>query len=233
MYIVTIFLITIFVPSVQLASPTIKLTFTRNEKYLLQHGQIDIQCEVLNPNERTEELQLWHVDFKTGKRTPISRALLTTPPEDSPEVFRKIRNKRYEFVRKNHIRIRSLQMDDSAKYECDCPDCEEPIIKQTRELYVMKLTDPKWIIDSAWPLHENTKTNIKCLIEDFYPYVSHKILRNHQDITNQGKSSLLNPNGFPQKFTWEGSITPTADWHNTTLHCNVIVGLFFYSFLKY
>ena len=231
MYTITIFLITILIPTVQLARPTIKLTFSREEKYLPHHQQIEIQCELLNPTERTESLQLWHVDLKNGKRTPISRTLLNSPAEDSPDIFRKIKNKRYEYVRKNHIRIRSLQMEDSAKYECDCPDCEEPITKQTRELHVMKLVEPRWEIESAWPLHENIKIPIKCLVDDFYPYVKSKILRGNQDITSEGKSSLTNSNAFPQKLIWEATIIPTADWHNTTLRCIVTEGSILFSFL--
>jgi hypothetical protein len=228
MYIITIFLITIFIPTVQLTRPTIKLTFSRDEKYMSHHQEIEIKCELLNPNARTDTLQLWYVDLKTSKRTPISRTLLTSPSEDTPKIFQKIRNKRYEFLRKNHIRIRSLQMEDSAKYECDCPDCEEPLAKQTRELNVMKLSEPKWIIEPSLPLHENTKATIKCQVDDFFPYVGNKILRNHQEITNDGKSSLSNVNGFPQQFVWEATITPTADWHNSTLLCNVIEGSSFF-----
>jgi hypothetical protein len=224
MYIITIVLITILIPCVQSARPTIKLTFTPDEKYMPRDQQVDIHCEILNPNERTDSPQLWHVDLKTAKRTLISRSLLTAPSEDSPNIFKQIKNKRYDFVRKNYMRIRRLQMEDSAKYECDCPDCEETITKQARDLYVVKLVEPQWVFDSNTPLHENTKTTIKCITKDFYPYVGHKILRNNQDITKEGKSSLSDTIAFPQNFTWEATITPTADWHNTTLRCIVNEG---------
>jgi len=225
MYIITIFILTILIPTVQLARPTIKLTFTPDAKYMSRHDQVEIQCEVLNPNDRTDSAQLWYIDFKTGKRTPISRSLITGSVDDSPDIFKNIRNRRYEYVRKNHIRIRSLVMEDSAKYECNCPDCEESITKQTRDLYVMKLVEPTWIIEPGWPLHENTKAIIKCQTDDFYPYIGHKILRNNQEITNEGKSSLSNRDAFPQKFIWEATITPTAEWHNTILRCIVTEGL--------
>jgi len=52
-------------------------------------------------------------------------------------------------------------MEDSAKYECNCPDCEESLAKQIRDLHVMKLVEPKWVIEPGWPLHENTKATIK------------------------------------------------------------------------
>jgi len=224
MFIITIFLITILIPTVQLARPTLKLTFTPDEKYMPHHQQIEIQCELFNPTQRTDSAQLWYVDLKTGKRTPISRTLLTSSTEDSPEVFKSNRNKRYEYIRKNHIRIRALQMEDSAKYECNCPDCEESIKREMRDLSVMRLVEPKWFIEGGWPLHENTKTTIKCQTEDFYPYVSHRIFRNQQEITNEGRSTLTNSNAFPQKFVWESTITPTADWHNSTLRCSVTEG---------
>jgi hypothetical protein len=64
---------------------------------------------------------------------------------------------------------------------------------------------------------------IRCTCEDFYPYVSHGIYRNHHDITNEGKSTLPGA-GFPQKFVWEHTVTPTSDWHNSTLRCTVKQG---------
>jgi hypothetical protein len=228
MYTITIILITIFIPTVQLARPSINLTITPDVKYMQSQEQVDIQCELLNPNQHTDVAQLWYFDLKTNKRTPISRTLLTSPTDDSPDVFKyNNRNRRYVYVQKNSIRIRSLQMEDSARYECNCPDCEDSIPKQTRELHVMKVNEPRWIIDSRWPLHENTKATIKCQIDDFYPYVGHKILRDQYDITNEGKSTLPNPNQFPQKFVWESSVTPKAEWHNSTLRCIVTQGLDF------
>ena len=220
--IATLCLLTVAV--VHAAKPTIKLTFTPNEKYIARDQQIEIRCELLNGNERSELPQLWYIDLKSGKRTPISRTLLSTPTDDVPHVFKNNKNRRYEYVQKNWIRIRRLQMEDSAKYECDCPDCEETISKSARDLQVMKLVEPKWVIEPGWPIHENTQTTIKCVTQDFYPYVNHKILRHNQEITNEGKSNLSNSEAFPQKLTWEKTFTPTADWHNTTLRCVVTQG---------
>ncbi|CAF1160503.1 unnamed protein product [Rotaria sordida] len=224
MYMITILIITILIPTVKLIRPTIKLTFIPDEKYMSIHQQIEIKCEILNPNERTDSAQLWYVDLITGKHTAISRHLLISPTSDSPDVFKNNKNKRYLYEGKNHIRIRSLQTEDSAKYECNCPDCEESLGSQSRNLDVMKLSTPIWSIEPGWPLHEDTKTIIRCQVENFYPYVGHKILRNHQEITNEGKSSLSNNNIYPQKFTWEATIKPTADWHNSTIYCNVLQG---------
>lgn len=231
MYISTIILITILIPIVQLARPTLKLTFDPDKKYIHPPEQVDIQCELLN--SPGDIAQLWYVDLKTGKRTPISRTLLSTPTGDSPDVIRSNRNERYMYLKKNHLRIRSTRMEDSARYECDCPDCADVITKQTRDLQVMKLTEPQWLIDSGWPLHENTKVSIRCQVDDFYPYIGHKILRDHHDITNEGKSATSNGVPFPQKFTWNATVTPTAEWHNSTLHCSVTEGLnFFYCFFS-
>ncbi len=232
MSIITIILIITLIPNVQLARTTIKLTFSPDIKYIRSQQSIEIRCELLNPNQPDDTAQLWYVDLKTGTSAPISRSLLISPTNDAPEIFKSNRNKRYEYLGKNHIRIRSLQTEDSAKYECNCPDCIESISKQTRELQVMKLTEPKWISDSGWPLHENTKSIIKCQIDDFYPYIGHKILRDHNEITNDGKSSLSNSNTFSHKFIWEATVTPTAEWHNSTLRCIVTEGLFVYFVLK-
>ena len=224
MSMITIILITIFIPNVQLARPTIKLTFTPDEKYMPYQQQIEIRCELLNPNQRTDSAQLWHVDLKGGTRTAVSRSLLTSPTDDAPDIFKSNRNRRYEYLQKNFIRIRGLQMEDSARYECNCPDCEESINKQSRDLLVMQIKEPEWKIESGWPLHENTRAVIKCITNDFYPYVGHRIFRDNQDITKDGKSSLSSHTGFPQKFTWETTITPTADWHNSTIRCSVTQG---------
>lgn len=220
----TILIFTILIPIVELTRPTIKLTFTPDEKYKSQGQNIEIKCEILNANERTDSPQLWHIDLKTGKHTSISRLLFTSPSIDAPEVFKKETNKRYEYLGKNHIRIQNLQKEDSAKYECNCPDCERLLPSQNRNLYVMTLSTPKWIIEPGLPLHENTKSTIKCHADDFFPYVKHRILHNHQDITNNGSSSLISNNTYPQRFYWESTIKPTAEWHGTTLYCNIQQG---------
>ncbi|CAF3532253.1 unnamed protein product [Rotaria sp. Silwood1] len=224
MYMITIILFTILIPTVQLVRPSIKLTFIPDEKYMPLHQQVEIKCEILNPRDPADVPQLWYIDLTTGKHTLISRALLGGTPSEAPDVFKNNKNQRYQYAGKSHIRIRSLQPEDSAKYECNCPDCEEPLESQVRNLDVMKLSAPTWIIEPGWPLHENTKTIIKCQVDNFYPYVSHKILRNHQEITKEGKSSLSNNNVYPQKFLWEATITPSADWHNSTIYCNVMEG---------
>jgi hypothetical protein len=226
MYVTILIAISALIPTVQLARPSINLTFIPDEKYMSRHAKVDILCSVVNPTAQTDSAQLWYVDYKTGKRTPISRSLLTSPTDDAPEVFKAIKNRRYEYMRKNHIQIRSLQMEDSARYECNCPDCEESITKQSKNLYVMKTKEPTWEFESSWPLHENTRTTIKCQVDNFYPYVGHRILRDREEITTKGKSSLSDNDLFPQKFVWEANVTPTAEWHNSTLSCSVRQGLF-------
>lgn len=225
MFTLTIILITILIPIVQLSRPTLKLTFDPDKRFFHSPEQVDIQCELINPTSRDDTAQLWYVDLKTGKRTAISRTLLSSPTDDAPEIFKTMRNLRYIYTKKNSLRIRSSKMDDSARYECDCPDCSEAIPKQMRDLHVMKITEPRWIIEPNRPLHENTRVTIKCQTDDFYPYVGHKILRDHHEITTDGKSTLSNSNPFPQKFTWEATITPTSEWHNSTLRCIVTEGL--------
>ncbi|CAF4984500.1 unnamed protein product [Rotaria socialis] len=227
MYTITILLITIVISTVQPAPPrsATKLTFIPDDKYLPLRKEVTIKCEIINPSDHTEPPQLWHVDLKTGKRTSISRALLTNPMEDAPDVFKNNKNQRYSYVNKNNIRIRDLQPEDSARYECDCPDCADAIASQNRTLSVMKLSTPKWEVGPGWPLHEESQAKIKCEVNDFFPYVGHKILRNHIDITNDGKStSALSNSGYPQKFVWEATITVGAEWHNSTIYCNVLQG---------
>lgn len=216
--------LTVIVASVGSARPTIKLSFNPDETYYNRDTQVDIQCEILNPNQNTEQAQLWHVDLRTGKRTPLSRMTLTMPADDAPEIFKNNKNKRYEHVAKNHIRIRRLHMNDSARYECNCPDCEENISKAFRELHIVKLEEPKWIIEPGQPLHEKTRTTIKCVTEDFYPYVRHQILRKNIEMTKEGHSLLSNSQIFPQSFVWEANIEATPDLHNTTLRCLVTEG---------
>jgi len=224
MFFVSIILLTILIPSIQ-SKPTLKLTFTPDEKYFTSGRTIEILCELINPVENMESPQLWHVDFKTGKHTPISRSLINLPTEDSPDVFKQNqKTRRLEYVKRNHIRIKSLQLEDSGRYECNCPDCEEPLGKQTKDLQVMKLSEPKWHIEPGWPIQEHAKTTIKCTADDFYPYVGYKIVRHHHDINNEGRSVIPNSNTYPQKFSWEATVTPTAEWHNTTLRCTVIQG---------
>jgi hypothetical protein len=224
MFFVSIIFLTILIPSIQSLKPTLKLTFTPDEKYFTNARTLDIVCEILNPTENMEAPQLWHVDFKTGKHTPVSRLLINAPSEDSPDIFKQNKQKRIEYIKKNYLRFKNLQLEDSARYECNCPDCEEQLGKQAKDLQVIKIGEPKWHIEPGWPLQENAKTTIKCTADDFYPYAGHKIIRNHHDISSEGKPLLPNSNTFPQKFSWEASVTPIADWHNTTLRCTVIEG---------
>jgi hypothetical protein len=224
MFFVSIIFLTILIPSIQSVRPTLKLTFIPDEKYFTNGRTVDIICELLNPTENMDAPQLWHVDIKNGKHTPISRVLLNTPSDDSPNIFKQNTNKRLEYVKKNHLRIKSLQLEDSSRYECNCPDCEEPLGKQGKDLQVMKIAEPKWHIEPGWPIQEHAKTTIRCTVDDFYPYVGHKIFRHHHDITGEGKSVIPNSNTYPQKFSWEANVIPTADWHNTTLRCTVTEG---------
>jgi len=227
MFFVSIIFLTILIPSIQSLRPTLKLTFTPDEKYYTNSRTLDITCEILNPAENTEAPQLWHVDFKTGKSTPISRSLINSPTDDSPEIFKQNKQKRIEYLKKNALRFKSLQLEDSARYECNCPDCEEQLGKQAKDLQVVKISEPKWHIEPGWPLQEHAKTTIRCTADDFYPYASHKIIRHHHDITSEGKGVIPNNYVYPQKFSWEAAVSPTAEWHNTTLRCTVLEGLFF------
>ncbi|CAF3943092.1 unnamed protein product [Adineta steineri] len=218
------FFLTILISSIQSSKSALKLTFTPDEKYYTEGHVVEILCELINPNDHTEASQLWHVDIKSGKRTPIRRTLLHTPPDDSLDIFKQNKNKRLVYVKRNHIRIRQILFEDTSRYECTCPDCEEQLEKKTKELHVMKLIDPKWHIEPGWPIQENAKTTLKCTADDFYPYVSHQILRNHHKIDDDGKATIPNNNTIPQKFSWEATVTPTHEWHNTTLKCTIIEG---------
>ncbi|UJR36576.1 hypothetical protein I4U23_029295 [Adineta vaga] len=224
MFSVSIIFLTLLIPSIQSSKPSLKLTFTPDEKYYTIGNQVEILCELINPTDHSESPQLWHVDLKTGKHTPISRSLLTQPTEDSLDVFKQNKVHRLEFVKKNHLRIRQILKEDTARYECNCPDCEETLGKQAKDFPVVKLSEPKWDIGPGWPIQEHAKTTIKCTAEDFYPYVSHKILRGHHEVVGEAKTILPTSNTYPQKFSWEASVTPTADWHNTTLRCTITEG---------
>ena len=226
MFSITIIFLTLLIPSIQSSKPTLKLTFTPDERYYKSGSQVEILCELINPTDVTESPQLWHVDLKTGKHTSISRSLLNRPTEDISDYFKNIKQSRLEYVKKNHLRIRQIVDDDTARYECNCPDCEESLGKQAKDFQVVHTSDPVWHIEPGWPIQEHATTTIKCAANDFYPYVSHKILRNHHDITNKGKATLPTTNTYPQTFFWEDSVTPSADWHNTTLRCTVTQGSF-------
>jgi hypothetical protein len=225
MFFVSIIFLTILIPAIQ-SKPSLKLTITPDEKYYASGRSVDIQCEIINPNDNTEPPQLWHVDFKTGRHTIVSRQLISSPPDDSPDVFKQVKPKRYEYMRKNYIRINNVQLEDSAQYECNCPDCEESLGKLEKKFQVIKLAEPKLNFEPGWPIQEHAKTIIKCIADDFYPYVGHRIIRHHHDITKDGKSVVPTGDTYPQKFSWEGTFTPTYEWHNTTLRCTVHEGLF-------
>ncbi|CAF4657010.1 unnamed protein product [Rotaria sp. Silwood1] len=224
MFFISIIFLTIITFSIHTGQPSLKLTFIPDEKYYTSDHQVDILCEVLNSSDDTEAPQLWHIDLKNGRRTPIIRLFINTPPDDAPDSFRRNSNKRIEFIKKNHLRIKNLQLEDSARYDCNCPNCEQRFAGQRRFLQVMRLAEPRWHIESGWPIQENAKTTIKCTVDDFYPYVSHKIILNHQEITDEGRSVPTNPKKFSQKFSWEATVIPTADWHNQTLQCTVTQG---------
>ncbi|CAF0910560.1 unnamed protein product [Adineta steineri] len=224
MFFVSIIFLTILIPAIQSAKPTLKLTFTPDEKDYTEGHVVEILCELLNPSDHTESPQLWHVDIKSGRRTSISRSLLHTPPDDALDIFKQNKNKRIEYVKKNHLRIRQILFEDTSRYECTCVDCEDQIEKKTKELTVMQLTDPEWHIEPGWPLQENAKTTLKCTADYFYPYVSYQIFRDLHKLNDDGKAVIPNSNTIPQKFSWEITVTPTFEWHNTTLKCIIIQG---------
>ncbi|CAF0776165.1 unnamed protein product [Rotaria sordida] len=224
MFFISIIFLTIINPSIQSGQPSLKLTFVPDETYFTNGHHVDILCELLNPNEHTESPQLWHVDLKTGKHTPISRLLVNSPTNEAPDIFKRNSNKRIEFLKKNHIRIKNLLLEDSSRYACNCPDCEQQLEEQNKLLQIMKLVEPIWYIEPGWPMQENAKTTIRCIANDFYPYVNYKIIQNHHEINQLGKSVTPTTDLFPQKFSWEATVMPTADWHNQTLRCTVTQG---------
>jgi hypothetical protein len=69
----------------------------------------------------------------------------------------------------------------------------------------MKLTQPKWIIKRSFSLEENMKTRIKYIVDDFYPYISHKMIRHHHDVTDIGTSIISSHNIYSQNFSWEAN----------------------------
>ena len=224
MFSIAIIFLTILIPSLQSSKPTLKFTFSPDEKYYAEGASVDIYCELINPPDSEITAQLWHVDLKTGKHTMVSRALVKYPGQDAPDVFKQYGDLHYEYLKRNFLRINGLHVDESSRYECNCPDCVEQLGKQSRDLLVMKLSEPSWQIEPGWPIQENAKTTIKCSVDDFFPYVSHQIFRHHHDITKEGKAVIPTSNTYPQKFTWEHTITPTYDWHNTSLECIVTEG---------
>ena len=225
MFSVTIIFLTILIPSIQSSKPTLKLTFTPDEKYYTAGRSVNISCELLNPTESTDTAQLWHIDLKTGKHTAISRLLVNRLMDDAPEIFKQTKTKHYEYLKKNYLRISALSVENSARYECNCPDCEEQLNKPAKDLQVMKLVEPKWVIEPGWPIQEGAQTTIRCTVDDFYPYVKYQIFRHHHDISKDGTATLPTTNTYPQKFSWEATLKPTYDWHNTTLRCTVGQGL--------
>lgn len=226
MFFISIIVLINLIPSMQSSALTLNLTFAPDEKYYEMGHTVDVYCDFNIPNDKNDPPQLWHVDFKTGKRSPISRAFIQNPPDDAPEAFKHNKDKRIQYLRKNYLRISNLQLEDSARYECDCPDCEENIATKTHKLQVMKLAEPKWHIEPGWPVQEKAKITIKCTADDFYPYVEHKIINNHHEISKDGKHVHI-PQGdvFPHKFSWETIIEPTQQSHNTTLVCTVKQGV--------
>lgn len=226
MLFVSIIFLSTFIPLVHSLPPTLKLTFTPDDHYFTNGHNVEIHCELLNPIQAEDTAQLWHVDFRTGKRTPVSRQLVHHAGSDAPETFRRsTQNPRHvEFIKKNQIRINNLQLEDSAQYECTCPDCQQPLDDVKKSLQVMKLVDPQWHIEPAGLIQENAKTTIRCTVNDFYPYVAHKIIHNHHEMVVEHKLSKSEDSVFPQKFSWEAVVTPTGEWHNTTLRCTVTEG---------
>ena len=227
MFFVSIIFLTILIPSIQSLKPTLKLKFSPDEKYYTHGYTVNITCEVLNPTTDTGTAQLWHVDLATGNRTAITPSLIDSPGEDSPLIFKHNTNKRIQYLRKNYLRIRNLQLEDSARYECDCPDCSEELGTVNKTLQVMKTTEPKWSIKSNWTLQAGVETTIKCTADDFYPYVGYQIIRHQHDISKIARAvAIPKDNVYPDQFSWRANVTPMADWHQTLLVCIVIQGLY-------
>ena len=217
-------LLTVLIPSLQSRTPYLRLKFSPDGKYFNVGNHVDIECKLIHPNNQTDTAQLWHVDLETGRRTAISRTLLRSPTSDSPNVFRTNKNARLMFMKKNYLRIQQLSSQDSARYECNCPDCVQQLKEDARDLQVMSLAQPKWHILRSGPIPENVTITINCTVDNFYPYVRHQILHQHHDITQQGKSQKPRRGTFPQKFSWEANVTTKAEWHNTKLTCIVTQG---------
>ncbi|CAM4790446.1 unnamed protein product [Rotaria magnacalcarata] len=225
MFFVSIIFLTIVTPSVQIIPPSLKLTFTPDEKFFEPNAAVEIHCEILSPTASMEPAQLWHVDLKTGKHTQISRSLIKSPAgSDIPDTFKKNANRRIEYIQKNHIRISHLQMEDSASFECNCPDCDQSLGEEKRLLQVMKIVLPKWHIEPGWPIQEKAKAKIRCTVDDFYPFVSFQIVHHRHDITSSGTAIPIVGNVFPQRFSWEADVEPDDTWHNTSLECIVTQG---------
>lgn len=219
MYIAFLFVITIFIPTIQTTNPTIKLSFSADGSYFKINDQIDVSCELLNPAAHTDTAQLWHVDLNTHKRTSISRALVNSPPDDAPDIFKRNQDKRIEYLRKNSLRFHHLTLEDSARFECNCPDCEQLLNTEVRDLMVTKHVEPQWNIDPPVPIPENSSVTFRCFANDFFPYSGHQILRHHHDITSLGTVTRSQTNSYPQSFSWEATLTVTADWHNSAVEC--------------
>ena len=226
MHIEFLFCVALFIPTNLAARPSIKLTFSVDDSYFQPNSPLEIHCDLVNPSTPDDVAQLWYIDLKTGRQVAISRSLINHPSDDAPEVFKHNRNKRIEYLKKNVLKFRHLTLEDSARYECNCPDCEEPVEKQMRDLLVMKIVEPQWYIEPGAELQEKASTTFKCVTDDFFPYSSHQIFQHHHDITNRGQATLPTTNTYPQTFSWEATIAPTAEWHNTTIRCTVIQGLF-------
>lgn len=228
MFFIAIFLLINLISSIQLSSAnTLDLTFSPSEKYYEIGDTVDIHCELNNSTNIHDTPQLWHVDFKTNKHTSITRWLIHNPPEDAPELFKTNKHKRIRFLTRNYFQISNLQLEDSAQYECNFPDCEEHAEPTARKLQVMQLAEPKWYIEPGWPLQENIKVTIKCIANDFYPFVDYKIISNDHVINKLGKHVHIPMDDvYPHRFSWETTVEVHRGFHNTTLVCMVKQGLF-------
>ena len=227
MFFVSITFLTILIPSIQSVQSSLELKFSPDEKYYPSSQPVDISCKILNSTTETDAAQLWHVNLATDERTRITPSLIDSPGEDSPLIFKQNTNKRIQYLDKNYLRIRNLQLEDSARYECACPDCSEELGTVNKTLQVMKITEPKWNIKSEWRLQEGAAITIKCTADDFYPFVDHKIILGHYNIKNFGRHVVIqNDNTYSHNFSWEAIVTPLANWHNTKLVCIVVQGLY-------
>ena len=110
-----IIFLTLLIPCIHSAKPTLKLTFVPDEKYYTIGMQVEILCELMNPDDEMESPQLSYVDLKTNRHTVITRTLLNRPTDDVADVFKENRAHRLEYVEKNHMRIRQILLEDIAR----------------------------------------------------------------------------------------------------------------------
>ncbi|UJR07018.1 hypothetical protein I4U23_011306 [Adineta vaga] len=186
----------------------------------LERG-LNIFQSSLPPNHPNIGIAQKHI----GELKTHFQGLLIKPSYDSSDIFKLNKKDHLHYIKQVHIRLVYLLSKDTSKYECNCPDCDEDLEKQIKELHVIQLSEPTWHIESNLPIKENVKLIIECIVDDFYPYIKHKIIHNSYDITEYGNLRILNNNKtYSQRFSWKITLIPTADWHNTIFQCFVTQG---------